>query len=157
PPVEARRALHACIHAVARAVRLLHRCRLSHRDLKAANLLVTGDVERPGSPYQPLDAASPAGVVSNLLPLPPSPGWFSDVVGVRLHARLSRSRRAQNLARLNASFLQSGELTRADKLRFLRAYLLWNVKGCGAWKRWWRAIARATEAKAARNAKRGRA
>ena len=156
PPAEARRALHSCIDAVARTVRLLHRCRLSHRDLKAANLLVTGDLERPAVPYQPLDAVSPGGGISSLLPLPASPVWFIDLVGVRLHAHLSRGRRAQNLARLSASFLQSAALTRTDKLRFLRAYLVWNVKGRGAWKSWWRAIARATEAKVARNLQRGR-
>ena len=62
----------------------------------------------------------------------------------------------QNLARLNASFYQSRTLTRTDKLRFLRIYLLWNLRGPGAWKDWWRAIAAATEAKVARNACSGR-
>ena len=156
PAPEARRALYACIEAVARAVRHLHRCRLSHRDLKAANLLVTADPECPASPYQPLDAVSPGGAISSLLPLPASPVWFIDLVGVRRHAHLSRSRRAQDLARLSASFLQSGAVTRTDKLRFLRAYLLWNVKGRGTWKTWWRAVARTTAAKVRRNARRGR-
>jgi hypothetical protein len=90
------------------------------------------------------------------LPLPASSVWFIDLVGVRLHARLTLSRRVQNLARLNASFYQSRALTRTDRLRFLRAYLLWNLHGRGTWKRWWRAIAAATEAKAARNARSGR-
>jgi tRNA A-37 threonylcarbamoyl transferase component Bud32 len=153
---EARRSLCTCIDAVARAVRLLHRCRLSHRDLKAANLLLTDNLERPASPFQPLDEVSPGGGISSLLPLPASAVWFIDLVGVRLHSHLSRSRRAQNLARLNASFLQSDSVTRTDKLRFLRAYLVWNLRGRGGWKAWWRAVARATVAKVARNQARNR-
>jgi hypothetical protein len=145
-----------CIAAVARAVRQLHRCRLSHRDLKAANLLVTAAADVADSPYRPETPSSPRAPLSSLLPLPASSVWFIDLVGVRLVARLSHRRRVQNLARLNASFHQSPALTRTDRLRFLRAYLVWNLHGRGAWKKWWRAIALATAAKAARNARSGR-
>jgi hypothetical protein len=82
--------------------------------------------------------------------------WFIDLAGVRQHARLPRSRRIQNLARLHASFHQSRQLTRTDKLRFLRRYLLWNLVGKGAWKKWWKAIEEATARKVARNRQRGR-
>jgi hypothetical protein len=62
----------------------------------------------------------------------------------------------QNLTRLNASFHESGVLTRTDKLRFLRGYLLWNLVGRGTWKSWWKEIDRATACKVARNHARGR-
>jgi tRNA A-37 threonylcarbamoyl transferase component Bud32 len=156
PPPERRAQRQWCIDAVARVVRQLHRCRLSHRDLKAANLLLTGRIGDDISPYRPLPPSSPRMPLSSLLPLPASRVWLIDLVGVRQHTRLSRSRRVQNLARLNASFCQSHALTRTDRLRFLRAYLLWNLHGRGAWKRWWRAIAVATDKKAARNARSGR-
>jgi tRNA A-37 threonylcarbamoyl transferase component Bud32 len=156
PSGEACQALALAIDAVARAVRRLHRCRLSHRDLKAANLLLTGELESQASPFQPVGAVAAGATISSLLPLPASPVWFIDLVGVRLHSHLSRSRRVLNLARLNASFHQSRHVSRTDKLRFLRTYLLWNLKGRGAWKTWWRAIDAATGAKVARNLRTGR-
>jgi hypothetical protein len=156
PPNEARRALHLAIDAVARVVRQLHRCRLSHRDLKAANLLMTADLERPANLFQQVGAVAAGASISSILPLPASPVWFIDLAGVRLHAHLSRARRVQSLARLNASFHQSRIINRTDKLRFLRAYLLWNLKGRGTWKAWWRAIEAATNAKVLRNARSGR-
>src|SRR5262249_2129644 len=110
-----------------RLVRELHRRQVSHRDLKAANLLVNAD-----------------GV------------WLIDLVGVRLLRRLPRRRRVQDLARLHASFCRSPLLTRTDKLRFLRTYLQWGLTGRQRWKRWWREIAAATEAKVARNLRNGR-
>ncbi len=118
PAAEARSRLRRLVEQVARVVRELHRRRLGHRDLKAANLLVSG------------------GQV-----------WLIDLVGVACYRRLSRRRRVQNLARLNASF---------HRLRFLRVYLQWGLLGRGTWKRWWRAVAAATEVKVARNARNGR-
>jgi hypothetical protein len=111
----------------------LHRRHLSHRDLKAANILTTA--------------------VSNGAD---EGAWFIDLVGVTLCRRLPNSRRLQNLTRLHASFHYSGALTRTDKLRFLRVYLQWGLFGHGDWKDWWRRIERATLAKAARNLRRGR-
>ncbi len=127
PAAEARSRLRRLVEQVARVVRELHRRRLGHRDLKAANLLVSG------------------GQV-----------WLIDLVGVACYRRLSRRRRVQNLARLNASFHGSPALTRTDRLRFLRVYLQWGLLGRGTWKRWWRAVAAATEVKVARNARNGR-
>src|SRR5262249_2290598 len=69
---------------------------------------------------------------------------------------LSRARKLQNLARLNASFVQSGLLTRTDRLRFLRCYLRWGLHGKADWKAWWHGIADATMAKIRRNHERGR-
>jgi hypothetical protein len=75
---------------------------------------------------------------------------------VSRHRRLSRRRRVQNLARLHASFYRGGALTRTDKLRFLRVYLGWGLRGKEGWKAWWREVEQATQAKAQRNARNGR-
>jgi hypothetical protein len=156
PVGEALQALRLAIDAVARAVRRLHGCRLSQRDLKAANILLTSNPEEQPSPFQPVDIHGPGASLSSLLPLPASVVWFIDLAGLHLYAHLSRTRRVQNLARLNASFHQSGHISRTDRLRFLRTYLLWNMKGRGTWKTWWRAIAAATDTKVARNSISGR-
>jgi tRNA A-37 threonylcarbamoyl transferase component Bud32 len=126
-PAERRAAVRRRIDQLAGLIRELHRRCLSHRDLKAANLLVAGDQV-----------------------------WLIDLVGVRCYRSLPRARRLQNLTRLHASFHQSFALTRTDKLRFLRVYFQWGLLGRGDWKTWWRNIDRATWAKAARNRRRGR-
>jgi tRNA A-37 threonylcarbamoyl transferase component Bud32 len=131
--------LRCCMDCIARLVRALHHRRLSHRDLKSANVLVQG------STPQIADWADGFG-----------PVWLIDLVGVRRHCKLDRSRRVQNLARLHASFVQNPALTRTDKLRFLRVYLQWGVRGQTGWKRWWHDIERATAAKVARNLRSGR-
>ncbi len=138
PPREGRAVLRRRLELIARLVRELHRRQLSHRDLKAANLLTA--LPRP-------DVAIDEGC-----PL----AWFIDLVGVERFRRLPRSRRVQNLARLNASFLAHPGLTRTDRLRFLRAYLQWGLHGSEGWKAWWRGIERATRKKVARNRRRGR-
>ncbi len=136
PPRERLALLRRRIELIARLVRELHRRQLSHRDLKAANLLTSlPTVEGE----QPADQA-----------------WFIDLVGVEVYRRLPFARRLQNLTRLNASFHGNPALTRTDRLRFLRIYLNWGLHGRGGWKEWWRAIARATRAKVARNLRRGR-
>jgi hypothetical protein len=156
PVDRAQTLLRLALDAVARIIRELHHCRLSHRDLKATNLLIDPDLDSPRSPFSPVDAAAAGAAMSNHLPLPASAVWFLDLAGVSRHRRLSRARRVQNLARLNASFHQSQALTRTDRLRFLRAYLLWNLVGKGAWKNWWKAIDRATRRKLAHNFRHGR-
>ena len=105
-----------------RLICLLHQRRLSHRDLKAANLLVRRE---------------PSGALTL---------WFIDLVGVVRHRRLGRSRRVQNLARLHTSFRNHPAITRTDKLRFLRTYLRWGLRGKHGWKAWWRLIEAATPA-----------
>jgi tRNA A-37 threonylcarbamoyl transferase component Bud32 len=126
PEAERRAVVRDWVGRLARLVRELHCRGLSHRDLKAANVLLTAEA-----------------------------AWLIDLVGVT-RPRLSWRRRVQNLARLNASFLRLPTLTRADRLRFLRVYLQWGLFGRDRWKRWWRAVDEATQAKAAQNARRGR-
>jgi hypothetical protein len=132
PEAERRPVLRQLIDRVARLVRTLHERRLSHRDLKAPNLLVSTSPEKETAV------------------------WFIDLVGVRVHRNLSRARRVQNLARLCASFVGHPGLTRTDRLRFLRVYLAWGLHGKTGWKEWWRAIDRATQAKIRRNRRSGR-
>jgi tRNA A-37 threonylcarbamoyl transferase component Bud32 len=155
PPDERRATLRGLIDQVARLIRVLHARHLSHRDLKAANLLVSSEgwrVAAKGVKEVVASAESKEGG-----PASPSPQvWFIDLVGARRHGKLRRSRRLQNLARLHTSFHQHPGLTRTDKLRFLRVYLAWGLRGRLGWKRWWRQIAAATRAKVARNQRQGR-
>jgi hypothetical protein len=69
---------------------------------------------------------------------------------------LPYSRRVQNLGRLNANFVQQTLLSRTDKLRFLRVYLQWGLKGRKGWKKWWKNIEQATRAKVQKNLRNGR-
>ena len=134
PAAEGRLRLRRLIDDVARLLRDLHGRRLSHRDLKAANVLVQ----------------TAAG------PRPEFRLWLIDLVGVVRHRRLPRARRVRDLARLAASFLSRSALTHADRLRFLRTYRGWGVHGRAGWKCWWREIAQATEDKVLRNRRSGR-
>jgi tRNA A-37 threonylcarbamoyl transferase component Bud32 len=141
--------LRGLIDQVARLVRKLHERRLSHRDLKAPNLLVSpvpSVVTSRG--IAPLGREVAGGGADQV--------WFIDLVGVRRHRRLGRRRRVQNLARLHVSFLDHPGVTRTDKLRFLRAYLAWGVRGRYGWKRWWQEVEEATRAKVRRNLRNGR-
>jgi tRNA A-37 threonylcarbamoyl transferase component Bud32 len=113
---------------LARWIRLMHDRGVSHRDLKAANILVTPDGECQ----------------------------FIDLVGVRTRPRVGGRLRIRDLTRLNASFVASPHVTRTDRLRFLRTYMLWGLAGQGGWKDWWRAVAARTEDKVRRNRRRNR-
>lgn len=167
-PAVRRAVLRSRIDQVARLVRDLHRRNLSHRDLKAANILVkTEGREERGKGEEIVEDFSKMErtktIQSSPFPLLPSPSACSspstfliDLVGVSRHRKLRRSRRVQNIARLHASFCRNPALTRTDKVRFLRCYLQWGLFGRGGWKRWWREIAQATQAKILRNARSGR-
>jgi serine/threonine protein kinase len=134
PPGERRTRTRVLVARVARLLRTLHDRHLSHRDLKAPNLL--------------LRLGADSITVEDVL--------FIDLVGVRRHRKLHRSRRLQNLARLHASFFRHPGITRTDKLRFLRAYLRWGLYGRLGWKRWWLQIETVSRAKVQRNLRSGR-
>lgn len=140
--------LWALADELGRLLRLLHDWRLSHRDLKAANILISPQQWKMGS----------RGVIeySACLQQTRDRVWFIDLVGVRKHVRLLRGRRVRDLARLHMSFLQHRGLTRTDRLRLLRSYLMWSLRGKEGWKKWWRDIHAATCTKVARNLARGR-
>jgi tRNA A-37 threonylcarbamoyl transferase component Bud32 len=144
PEGERRAALRRRIDEVSRLVRELHRRRLLHRDLKAANILV----QSPTSKVQGQNSW-PGG--NDFGPL-----WLIDLAAISRQAKLPRARRLQNLGRLHASFRENPRLTRTDKLRFLRTYLQWGLLGRGGWKRWWRDVERATREKVKRNLRNGR-
>jgi serine/threonine protein kinase len=120
---------------LARVVRAMHDRGVSHRDLKAPNVMLRGAGTDPA-------AATPVLI---------------DLVGVSAGVRaVPFVRRTKELARLNASFLEMPHVTRGERLRFLRAYL-----GAGErepdWKKWWKAVSLATAAKVAKNRRAGRA
>lgn len=119
---------------IGRLLAVLHQRHLSHRDLKAPNLLL-----RLGADGLAVEEV-----------------FFIDLVGVRRHGKLRRRRRVQNLARLHASFHSHPGVTRTDKLRVLRAYLATRLRGRLGWKRWWQQIEAATAWKVRRNRLRSR-
>jgi tRNA A-37 threonylcarbamoyl transferase component Bud32 len=110
-----------------RLVRRMHDRQVSHRDLKAPNVLMAG-----GEPV------------------------LIDLVGMEVGRPVPRAVCVRDLARLNASFLRSDAISRTDRLRCLRAYLVWGIHGKGDWKSWWREVGEATRAKSERNARVGR-
>lgn len=119
--------------ALAGLVRMMHDRSLSHRDVKASNILVRREAA-PGEPSLTL----------------------IDLVGVRLNHPLPMHRRIQNLARLSVSLDGAPGRTRSATLRFLRAYLPHRLNRKDEWKALWRAIDAATHVKRARNERMGR-
>jgi tRNA A-37 threonylcarbamoyl transferase component Bud32 len=117
------------IAALARLIREMHDLGLSHRDLKAANIL-----------WRPATASF----------------HFIDLVGAARHRQLPISAKVRNLARLQVSFAHDSHLTRTDRLRFLSIYLCWALRGSAGWKTWWRKIAEASREKIEKNRQRGR-
>lgn len=140
--------LYPVIDELARLLRQLHGWRLSHRDLKATNLLVS-----------PADWVMSVRGLRDVAPSETSPRdrvWLIDLVGVRRHGVLGKGRRVRDLARLHRSFLGHPGLTRTDRLRFLRTYLAWGWAGKAGWKVWWRAIDDAARRQVAEHVRRGR-
>ena len=123
---------------LARLLRVMHDRGVSHRDLKAANILLAQGTEPT----------------------------LIDLVGVRTRVCLSDAKRAKELARLNASFLDAPAVRFSDRLRFLRAYLsagtqLFSATGGreverADWKNWWKMVSQATATKVAKNRRKGR-
>lgn len=128
------RILRAWAERLARVVRQMHDRGVSHRDLKAPNVMLQGAATDPAS-------ATPVLI---------------DLVGVRASAdAVPFARRVKELARLNASFLAMPHVTRGERLRFLRVYLA-GVGSQPDWKKWWKAVSEATVAKVAKNRRAGR-
>jgi tRNA A-37 threonylcarbamoyl transferase component Bud32 len=128
------RVLRAWAGRLARAVRAMHDRGVSHRDLKAPNVMLRGAATDPGT-------AAPVLI---------------DLVGVSASAgAVPFARRARELARLNASFLAMPNVTRAERLRFLLAYLRAGERQPD-WKSWWKAVSRETAAKVEKHRRSGR-
>lgn len=134
PGIERRQIRRNWSDRLARMIRTMHDRAVSHRDLKAANILL----ERA--------AVNPEAAVPVLI----------DLVGVRIGRPVSFRQRCRELARINASFLNSPLITRGERLRFLRAYLAAGERPAAGWKEWWKEISRATLAKIAKNRRTGR-
>jgi hypothetical protein len=131
--------LNELIVRLARLIHDLHGRGIGHRDLKASNILVRS-VRASGGRQPPEELQV----------------WLIDLVGMTRQRKLRRARKVQNLARLNASFLQNPRIRRSDRLRFLQIYLKCALKGRSGWKRWWQQIEAASLAKAEQNRRRGR-
>ena len=128
-----RQALKELARSLARLVRTMHERSLSHRDLKAANILVEGD------PFAETLALT-----------------LIDLVGVELGHPLSHGRRVQNLARLQVSLSRLDGWSNTMALRFLRDYLPWASTRRDEWKALWKAIEQRVRQKERRNARSGR-
>lgn len=133
PPADQRYAVRESIIAMARMIRQMHEMSISHRDLKAANILIR---PRPDSSWQEM--------------------MLVDLVGVRLRHPLPHESRVKNLARVALSFHAHGLLQKTDALRFLRNYLPIAHLPRGAWKDLWLEVRREVESKLGRNLKNGR-
>ena len=128
-PIEPEHAKAAAC-SLGRLLGRMHACRISHRDLKASNVLL-----------QETETGAAARII--------------DLDGAAVRWRVSRGRRARDLARLALDLERFPIVDRAQRLRFLKAYLAaggarWN------WKSAWRRLERATVALKARKRKRER-
>ena len=132
-PSARRERITALAASLALLVRSLHERSVSHRDLKAANILIEGD---PTSPHPSLSVI--------------------DLVGVQLARPVPRARRIQNLARLYLSLEDCPGRTRTDLLRFLKRYNAGALLPPEDWKGLWRSTAIAAENKRRQNQQRGR-
>ncbi|HEX5443889.1 MAG TPA: lipopolysaccharide kinase InaA family protein, partial [Pirellulales bacterium] len=122
--------------ALGQLVGRMHGWHVSHRDMKACNVLV---VERPD------------GVECSLI----------DADSVRITRRLPGWLQALNLARLTVSFVAHPWVSNGDRLRFLRAYLSELSRGDSRWhpadwKPLWRRVARSAGKMEARLRRLGR-
>ncbi len=136
PQAERRRRTRQTAVALGRLVGRMHGWHVSHRDMKACNVLV---VERPD------------GVECSLI----------DADSVRITRRLPRWLQALNLARLAVSFVAHPWVSNGDRLRFLRAYLSELSRGDSRWhpadwKPLWRRVARSAGKMEARLRRLGR-
>jgi tRNA A-37 threonylcarbamoyl transferase component Bud32 len=132
-PRERQGAIRRIAPALGGLLRLLHERSLSHRDLKADNILIEG----------PIDAPAPSLTLI-------------DLVGVRIEFPISRHHQVQNLARLQLSLASAPGRTRADAVRFLRAYLPWALLPRDEWKKLWREVEHACLRKQEQNIRNNR-
>lgn len=121
------------IESLAKLIAKMHLRQVQHRDLKAPNILLNFPTGHP-------EDAKP---------------FLIDLVGVRVGRKVTRTIRVRDLARLNTSFWETPRVSRTDRLRFLRGYLL-RMQHWANWKMWWKEIELVTLAKVERNQRMGR-
>ncbi len=128
PPAQIRSVKGSLIESVASLLAALDRAGLTHRDMKASNILISQDSD-----------AEPFGA------------RIVDLDG--LHRRRWGKRR-QPLVRLAASVLDAPSLTQSDFLRFLRQYLALTSPARDDWKSLFRRSARQARQYAERSTRR---
>ncbi len=126
--------MRAWAERLGRLLRIMHDHQVSHRDLKAPNILMRN-------------------ATKNLLSAEPV---LIDLVGVEVGREVPVAVRIRDLARLNASFVATTTVTRSDRLRVLQSYFGWRKPTGADWKIWWREIAFATQSKVEKNERNGR-
>jgi len=120
-----------CATSLGRLLGQMHSRHISHRDLKAGNLLVA---DGPGELRT----------------------WLVDTDSVRIGRWLSARRRAADLARLATSIEAHPWVSRTVRYRFLHAYASQFPRGSVDERSLWRAIARRSRRQIARKKRRGR-
>ena len=108
------------ISEAARFIKTIHDFQIAHGDLKAKNILVKTSYER------------------HLF-------YLLDLDSLKINKSLSQAERIRDLARLNASFLDTRVLSRSNRLRFLVNYINGGAKPDFAQRIFWNNIAAATE------------
>ncbi len=121
PPAERRRCAVQCAQSLGRLLGRMHTWRISHRDLKACNLLV---------------ATRDDCVETHLI----------DLDGVAMRRRLSAARRAQDLARLAASLEMHAWVTHTMRLHFFISYVRELQPDGDSWRRLWGEVRSLTDA-----------
>jgi tRNA A-37 threonylcarbamoyl transferase component Bud32 len=130
-PREAQERLYAAAKSLGDLVGKLHANRVSHRDLKAGNLLL---VNKPSS----VEA------------------YVIDLDGARRYVWLPRFRRQRDLSRLVLAMRSDSQVTNASRLRFLLAYLQASREQPFDWKLHWRRLARLTQERHLKKSRHGK-
>lgn len=116
PPRQSRQRLHSAAEKLGELIGKMHSHRVSHRDLKAGNLLL---INKPSS----VEA------------------YVIDLDGASRHVWLPGFRRLRDLSRLALATQSHETMTRATRLRFLLAYLRAFGEPARSWKSYWRRLA----------------
>ena len=111
--------LHSAAVQLGELIGRMHAARISHRDLKAGNLLL---INRPAS----VEA------------------YVIDLDGARRHVWLPNVRRWRDLSRLALAMESPSAVTHSARLRFLLAYMSVRGEAGDSWKPHWRRLAHLT-------------
>lgn len=130
-PLEVHRRLHSSAKALGELIGKLHAHGVSHRDLKAGNLLL---VNKPSS----VEA------------------YVIDLDGARRYLWLPRFRRLRDLSRLVMATESYPALTCTASLRFLRAYLQSSGENPCDWKSHWRRLAQLAQERSRKKSRQGK-